>query len=368
LTQYLISAGGTGGGTYPALAVAEALRAQENPPNLHYIGSVGGMEKGIVARTSHLFAGYHEIQAGPLHGVSIPRRISSILKLARGTLQTLGLINRLKPSVVFLTGGFVTFPVAVAAWLRRIPVAIYLPDIEPGQAIKATAALARVVYVTVPDSAKYFKPGKTIVTGYPLRADVLHAKRQDGIDHFKLVPGRPTLLVVGGSRGSKNINQAIIQNLSALIALGLQIIHVSGELDWQSVKDARHALPPEEQAHYHIFSYLHGDMGLALAAADLVVGRGGASALGEFPQFALPAILVPYPWAWRYQKVNADWLAERGAGIRVNDENMKTELLPTIQSLIQDREKLGHMREASGKLAKVDSADHIAAKLRELAG
>lgn len=324
------------------------------------------MEKGIVARTPHLFAGYHEIQAGPLHGVPILRRISSLIKLARGTVQTLGLINKLKPSVVFLTGGFVTFPVAVAAWLRRIPVAIYLPDIEPGQAIKATAALARVVYVTVPDSAKFFKLGKTVVTGYPLRPDLLHARREEGITHFKLAPGRPTLLIVGGSRGSKNINQAIIQNISALIAEGLQVIHVSGELDWQSVKDARHALPLDEQANYHIFSYLHGDMGLALAAADLVVGRAGASAIGEFPHFALPAILVPYPYAWRYQKVNADWLAERGAGIRLNDENMKTELLPTIQSLIRDREKLARMREESGKLARVDSADHIAAKLREL--
>jgi UDP-N-acetylglucosamine--N-acetylmuramyl-(pentapeptide) pyrophosphoryl-undecaprenol N-acetylglucosamine transferase len=326
------------------------------------------MEKGIVARTPHLFAAYHEIHAGPLHGVPILRRINSLIKLARGTLQTLRLIGKYKPSVVFLTGGFVTFPVAVAAWLRRIPLAIYLPDIEPGQAIKATAALAKVVYVTVPDSAKFFKPGKTVVTGYPLRADLLTARRDEGIAHFGLDPARLTLLVVGGSRGSKNINQAIIQNVSALLAEGLQIIHVSGELDAPAVKAAHDALPAEQQAHYHVFSYLHGDMGLALAAADLVVGRAGASALGEFPHFGLPTILVPYPYAWRYQKVNADWLAERGAGIRVNDEDMKTELLPTIQELIRDREKLVQMREAAQKLGSADSAKMIAAKLRELAG
>jgi UDP-N-acetylglucosamine--N-acetylmuramyl-(pentapeptide) pyrophosphoryl-undecaprenol N-acetylglucosamine transferase len=325
------------------------------------------MERGIVARSPHLFASYHEIHAGPLHGVSIPRRLDSLIKLTRGTFQTLGLISKLRPSVVFLTGGFVTFPVAVAAWLRRIPIAIYLPDIEPGQAIKATAALARVVYVTVPESAQFFKPGKTVTTGYPLRQDILNARRDEGIAHFKLSSERKTLLVVGGSRGSKNINQAIVQNVSGLINEGLQIIHVSGELDAQAVKDAHAALPPDQQAYYHIFSYLHGDMGLALAAADLVVGRAGASALGEFPYFGLPAILVPYPWAWRYQKVNADWLAERGAGIRVNDENMKTELLPTIQSILRDSAKLAHMQDAARKLGKGDSAQVIAAKLRELA-
>lgn len=333
---------------------------------MHYIGSVGGMEKSLVAKTSGLFASYDAIYAGPLHGVSLPRRLVSLAKLSFGTLQTLRLIARYKPSVLFLTGGFVTFPVAVACWLRRIPIAIYLPDIEPGQAIKATAALAKVVYVTVSQSEAFFKPGKTVETGYPLRADLLTATRAEGIAHFGLDPMLRTLLVFGGSRGSKNINGAIIANLSALLTAGLQIVHISGELDWPSVPAARDRLPADQRARYHAFAYLHGDMGLALAASDLAVSRAGASALGEFPQFSLPAILVPYPYAWRYQKVNADWLATRGAAIRLNDEEMATRLIPLILEIMGEPGRLEAMRAASGKLAHPDGALNIARRLIEL--
>jgi len=362
----LLSAGGTGGGIYPALAVSEALRDLPNPPTLHFIGSVGGMEESLVGKTSSLFASYDAVYAGPLHGVSISVRARSLLKILRGTLQTFRLIGKYKPRLLFITGGFVTFPVALACWLRRVPIAIYLPDIEPGQAIKATAALSKVVYVTTDESAKHFRRGRMVQTGYPLRADLLKATRAEGIAHFNLDPSRQTLLVFGGSRGAKSINAALIAILPDLLALDIQIIHVSGELDWPSVAAARDALPPEQRTRYHAYSYLHGDMGLAMAAADLAVSRAGASAMGEFPQFALPAILVPYPFAWRYQKVNADWLASRGAALRMDDEAMQRELLPTLKSLFADTARLDQMRKASHALAQPAGARNIATALIQL--
>ncbi len=325
------------------------------------------MERDLVNRAGDLFASYDEVQSGPLHGVSPRRFVISLFKLAIGTLQAGRLIAKHRPDALFLTGGWVTFPVALACWLRRIPIAIFLPDVEPGLAIKVLSRLARVIYATANDSAAYFTPGKVIATGYPLRAEVLAARRDEAISHFGLDAARRTLLVFGGSRGARSINQALGAILPDLLLDGLQVIHISGELDWPSVQAVHDALPEPSKARYHTFPYLHEDMAQALAAADVVLSRGGASALGEFPQFGLPSILVPYPFAWRYQKVNADWLATRGAAIRLNDEAMAAELLPLIRALISDPARLAEMRKQAATLAHPEAAATIAQQLLTLA-
>jgi UDP-N-acetylglucosamine--N-acetylmuramyl-(pentapeptide) pyrophosphoryl-undecaprenol N-acetylglucosamine transferase len=362
----LISAGGTGGGVYPAIAVAEALRRISPGARMYYAGSVGGMEADIVPR--ELFAGYHEVQSGPLNGVGIRRAVISLVKLAVGLVQSLRLLKQIKPSALFITGGWATFPVAVAAWLRRVPIAIFLPDVEPALAIKLLSRMARLVMATTAESVTYFPPGVTVAeTGYPLRAAVLGAFRPDSLAHFKLDPSRKTLLVFGGSRGARSINNALAAILPDLLSDGLQVLHIAGELDWPAVEARAAELPPEQRKHYQPFAYLHSEeMGKALAATDLVVSRAGASTLGEFPRFGLPAILVPYPFAWRYQKVNADWLAARGAAIRLNDEAMPAELLPTIRKMLGETMKLSAMRKASASLARNEAAVDIARKLLDL--
>ena len=268
------------------------------------------MERGLVAKSSLAFAAYHEVLAGPLHGVSLPRRLGSLVKLALGSLQSLRLLLRIRPQVSLLTGGWANMPVALGAWLLRIPIVIYLPDIEPGLTIKALQPLASRVAITAPPSARYFPAGKSVVTGYPLAANRLDANREAARRHFHLQADRQTLLVFGGSRGARSINIAIADNLRKLLELGIQIIHVTGELDWQAHQQRIGQLC--EHPQYQAYAYLHAEMGLALAAADLALCRAGASVLAELPLVGLPAILAPYPHAWRYQKVNADYLAQRG--------------------------------------------------------
>lgn len=363
----LISAGGTGGGVYPAVAVAEALHqiAPERP--IHFAGSVGGMERDLVPRA--LFTSYNEVLSGPLNGVGVPRAALSAVKLSIGIVQAWRMIGRIQPGVLFLTGGWATFPTALAAWLCRVPVTMFLPDIEPALAIKMLSRIAPLVMATAAQSIGYFPPGVTVVeTGYPLRDEVLRAKRRDALPRYDLQAGRKTVLVFGGSRGARSINTALATILPDLLADGLQVLHITGALDWRAVKEREQALPSETRSRYHAYSYLHSeDMGLALAAADLAVSRGGASALGEFPFFGLPAIIVPYPFAWRYQKVNADWLAQRGAAVRVNDESMPIDLLPAIRDLLGNPAKLTNMRRASAALAHPESAADIARRLIELA-
>jgi UDP-N-acetylglucosamine--N-acetylmuramyl-(pentapeptide) pyrophosphoryl-undecaprenol N-acetylglucosamine transferase len=157
-----------------------------------------------------------------------------------------------------------------------------------------------------------------------------------------------------------------LQDLNALLEK-FEIIHLTGEPDWENVRHHREQLPMDLAVRYHAMPYLH-EMGAALAAADLVVSRAGASTLGEFPLFGLPAALVPYPYAWRYQKVNADYLTNRGAAIKLEDSLLKEELLNTLVVLIENPNKLQAMRAAMFEMSHPRAAEKIADILIELAG
>jgi len=270
--------------------------------------------------------------------------------------------------------------VALAAWALRVPILVYLPDIEPGLAVRVIARLAARVAVTVEDSRAYFSPsvlsiggeekgGKVVVTGYPVRAllQACHGlDRAEARTALGLVPGEPVLLVLGGSRGARSINQALSEVLEQMLELA-QVVHVSGELDWPWVAERCEALPATLQARYHAFPYLHEEMGYVLAAADLAVCRAGASTLGELPFFGLPAVLVPYPHAWRYQQVNAGWLAGRGAAVQLDDARLTDELLPTVRRLLSNRAALVEMSERMQALARPDAAARLAGELLALA-
>lgn len=301
------------------------------------------------------------MQAGPIHGINPITSAVNAAKLLMGTLQAIRLMRRYKPDVVLSTGGWSSFPVAQAGWLTRRPVVIYLPDIEPGLTIKAQRPFATRIAATTADSSAYIAQKKLVVTGYPLRKSMRAATREAAIAHFKLDPARKTVLVFGGSRGAQTINIAVINLLPELLKRGdVQVIHVTGTLDWERTA------PYRNTDGYHPFDYLHDDMGLAMAAADIAVCRSGASTLGELPFFGLPSILVPYPFAWRYQKVNADYLSQRGAAIHMEDSAMNSDLLPTLTALLDDPQRLDAMRASARALAVPDAAGRIASLLRAL--
>jgi UDP-N-acetylglucosamine--N-acetylmuramyl-(pentapeptide) pyrophosphoryl-undecaprenol N-acetylglucosamine transferase len=253
--------------------------------------------------------------------------------------------------------------VAIAG--RSIPTLLYVPDIEPGMALKSLAGLSDVIAVTSEQTQKFFNK-QVSETGYPLRADLALWTRQTAHQHLDISGKLPVLLIFGGSQGARSINLAVINHLHALLDK-FELIHLSGEADWALVNNARQGLHPELAGRYHAMSYLH-EMGAALAAADLVVSRAGASCLGEYPLFALPAILVPYPHAWRYQKVNADYLTRRGAAIMLRDERLNEELLVTLTVLVENPNKLKAMRAAMFELSHPRAAEKIASQLMQLAG
>jgi len=345
---------------YPALAVHSALTAKVRDLDTLWVGGEGGMEEALVKRQGIT---YQSIPAAGIHGVgpvTLPRNLGLI---GRGILASRRILNEFQPDVLFFTGGYVAVPMALAG--RSISSMLYVPDIEPGMALKSLSGFADVIAVTSGQSQKFFNK-KVFETGYPLRADLALWDRSTAHSHLSISSGLPILLIFGGSKGARSINTTVLNNLRELLAK-FEIIHLSGELDWSLVKHNREQLPMELAARYHAMPYLH-DMGSALAAADLVISRAGASCLGEYPLFGLPAILVPYPHAWRYQKVNADYLSRRGAAIILEDQALKDELLETLSVLVDNPNKLKAMRAAMFEMSHPRAAEKIASKLIELAG
>ena len=307
---------------------------------------------------------YASIPAAGVHGVGLRTLPKNLVKLTRGVLASRKVLRAFKPDVLFFTGGYVAVPMAVAGW--NIPSVLYVPDIEPGLALKALAWFADKITVSTPTSSAYFSRTERIVTtGYPLRSELGDWQKGPAREKFDLKIDEPVLLVFGGSKGARSINNAVLANLDGLLER-TQIIHITGKLDHETVLNARNALGQDQAERYRVFDYVH-EMGAALAAADLVISRAGASSLGEFPFFGLPAILVPYPYAWRYQKVNAEYLSEYGAAEFVRDEDLPKQILACVVDLLKNPKKLDDMRVKMQELSKPHAAEKIAAELMAFA-
>jgi len=355
----MITGGGTGGHVYPALAVAEVLEDSE----LLYVGTVGGLEEDIVSRWNIPF---RAVSSAPVRGVNPVKLAAGAYHLIKGVGEALSLVEDFKPDVILATGGYVSVPVVVAGRLNGVPSLIYLPDLEPGWAVRFLSKFASKVAVTFPEVLGYFPAHKAVVTGYPVRRELLNASREEAMRAFGLEEGLKTLLVFGGSRGARSINRALAKALPALLEV-CQVLHISGKLDYEEMKGVRASLSFEKRRRYHLFSYLHHEMGLALAVADLVVARAGAATLGEFPALGKPSVLVPYPYAGQHQERNARYLEQRGAAVVLKDAELAERLLSTVSEILRDDARLEGMRQRALKLAKPEAAQSIGRELAALA-
>jgi UDP-N-acetylglucosamine--N-acetylmuramyl-(pentapeptide) pyrophosphoryl-undecaprenol N-acetylglucosamine transferase len=315
------------------------------------------MERGIVSQAQVPF---HAVASAPLLGASPLGLARGLLALAQGITQAYRLLDRLGASAVLATGGYVSVPVVLAARLRAIPSLVYLPDIVPGLAVTVLARVANRVATTHPSSRGHLPSEKVVVTGYPVRPEVGAWSKKAARERLGLPIDGLVLLIWGGSRGARSINQAVLRDLETLTERAT-ILHITGEDGVGEALARRATLGPAALGRYHVYEYLYEEFAAALAAADLTVSRAGASVLGEYPAAGLPSILVPYPGLVR-QRENAQALVEAGGAVVVADDALE-ELLPVLHDLLARPGQLARMTENVRSLAPAAPAAEEIARL-----
>jgi UDP-N-acetylglucosamine--N-acetylmuramyl-(pentapeptide) pyrophosphoryl-undecaprenol N-acetylglucosamine transferase len=354
--RLLIAGGGTGGHIYPALAVARSLRARPGAPDLAWVGGHRGLERDLVPKAGiplrRLWLRSLRSAARDAHLVLDP------LRLLASVPQAFVMLVARRPAAIFTTGGYVAIPVLAAATVLGIPSVLWDGNVVPGRSVRLVARLATVVTVSHEATAKALAQPSTYLTGTPIRSlagvDVDEARAR-----FGGRPGERILLVFGGSQAVRRINDAVLGALPRLVQR-VRVVHVTGDDGYAAALAAREQLPEELRDRYRPFAFLHEDMTAALAAADLALGRAGASTLAEAAAFALPTAIVPYPHAAGHQRLNAEAFADAGAAVLVEDEELDADRLLEIASVLADPARHAAMSAAARDLARPGAADAVA--------
>lgn len=377
MIRILLTGGGSGGHVYPLLAVAESLRKITEKqgteiqlvyfgPKDKYFGLVA--ERGI--RTYGIAAGKVRRYA-----LGILANILDIPRFFWGLVQAFWKMFWLMPDAVFSKGGTGAFPVVFAAWFYRIPVMIHDSDAIPGLTNLLSSRFARRIAVSFENAKKYFNPGKTILTGNPIRAELLEKKYPQ--DQAKEILGfkrdMPLILILGGSQGAQRINDFIIVALKDLLTQS-QILHQTGPGNYMDVKNLSQAallnMPAKEEAasRYKAVSYFEEDLPIAMYAADVIVTRAGSSSIFEAAAFGKPAILMPLrESASDHQRANAYEFAETGAAVVIEEQNLQPAIfIRELTGILNNPEKAEKMSKAAASFFRPEAPDTLAKELLSL--
>ncbi len=353
--KLLIAGGGTGGHVYPGIAVAEEFHDRRNDAEVVFVGGRRGLEAQAVPEAG--FRIRYILTRG------FPRRAwwrwpAAIVINVVGLIQALWVVASERPDVVLGTGGYVSGPVSLAAWLLRKPLLLQEQNSVPGLANRWLSQLADEVHLSFIEARSYFRRrDHRKVSGNPLRAHILAGDRAVAAREFGLEPGRPTVFVFGGSRGAHRINEAALEAMRRLKGrVDVQFILQTGREDYEWAKGVVEA----ETLPARVVPFLTR-IHFAYAAADLVVCRSGAMTLAEISACGTPAILVPYPHAAHdHQVVNAANLVDRGAAAMILDRELTGErLAKEIAHWLADRQGLSRMSSNARRFARPDAASRI---------
>lgn len=348
--------------------MAERLSADGH--DVTFVGTPDGLEARLVPEAGVAFIPL------PARGFDRSRPLSLLTASAvilGSSLTAWRLLGRVRPDVVLGFGGYVSLPVGFAAALRRIPLVLHEQNSVPGLANKALSRWAKAVGVTYEASVRWMRhPERAVVTGNPVRSAVLAADRAAGRRALDLPDDALVLLVFGGSRGARHLNEAAIDLYGRLASLPrLHVVHATGSLDFAAASDRlriAEAAGPSRLAEWRLVEYLE-DMPSALAAADLVVARAGATSIAEITALGRPSVLVPFPYATDdHQTLNARTVEAAGACIMVADAALEEPAFASaVTSLLGDRDERARMAAAAAALGRPDAAERVEALALEAA-
>lgn len=359
--KVVLAGGGTGGHVFPALALARELRARGI--EVLMVGTARGLEAAAFPAEGFSL---ESIRVEGLRGRRVQGQARSLALLPQALTRALWLLGQHRPRVVVGVGGYAAGPVSIAAVLRRIPLLIHEQNFSPGLTNRVLARVANTVAVSFGESRPYFRRD-VVVTGNPIRREILEADRRKGLEAFQLDPGRVTVLVFGGSQGAQQINRAVAEALPHLTRLRdrLQFIHATGERDHSVLEEGYRGWKGEAR----ILPFIE-DMASAYAAADLVVCRAGATTIAELIALGKPALLVPYPFATNdHQQGNAEEVVRVGGARLILDRDLTGHRLALeLQELLDDATTRAAMGRASQSLGRPQAASHLADLVCQLAG
>ncbi|WP_431895183.1 UDP-N-acetylglucosamine--N-acetylmuramyl-(pentapeptide) pyrophosphoryl-undecaprenol N-acetylglucosamine transferase [Nonomuraea sp. bgisy101] len=368
--RLLVTGGGTGGHTYPALTTLAAVQRRRLPHDVLWVGTASGLEARITAEHGIPF---QAITTGKLRRRpnlrELGTNLADLFRIPLGVMQAIGHAARYKPDVVLSTGGYVAVPIGVAAKLLRRPLVMHEQTTVVGLANRILARMATRIALSHESSLEHLPASvrdRAVVTGNPVRPELLHGDRAAAYDQFGLTFEVPLIYVTGGAQGSKQINTMLAEILPRLLPYA-QVIHQCGPAWIEQMRAI--VLPPELADRYHPVPYVGAELPDLFAAADVVIARSGAGTVSELTAIGKPAVLVPLiPSGGDEQRKNASYLASGGAAKALLEPNPSAELLlAELMPLLADPALRAAMAEAAHKLGRVDAAEALADVLLEVA-
>lgn len=352
--RIIIAGGGTGGHIFPAIAIANALKAKQPDVEILFVGAKGKMEMEKVPQAGYKIVGLY---IAGYNRNSLLKNILLPFKLTKSFTQVRKILNDFKPHAVIGVGGYSSFPVVRLAQTRGISTFIHESNSFAGKSNKILSARATKIFVASYGMDKFFPTEKILMTGNPVR-NIFSDKnisRKEALDFFGLKEELKTILVIGGSLGAKSINTVIENNLNFFKENNLQLI-------WQTGKDYASSAAGAEEERTNIWTNAFiNNMECAYAAADIVVSRAGAMAIAELCVVGKPVIFVPYPHAAEdHQTANANELVTQHAAIMINDNEVNEKLMSAIASLANDAAKANELKENIAKLGNPNADEIIA--------
>ncbi|HET7538987.1 MAG TPA: undecaprenyldiphospho-muramoylpentapeptide beta-N-acetylglucosaminyltransferase [Polyangiaceae bacterium] len=357
MTSTLVFAGGgTGGHVYPMIAVADAVRELAPELELVFVGTERGMETRAVPERGYRL---ELMRVLPIRGGGVLGALRGIARAAMSVPEARALLRRLRPNAVFSIGGYAAGPVSLGARSLGIPLALMEPNSVIGLANRLIAPLVQRAYTAFPESERHFDPRRVLRAGVPIRAGFEPAPYMPRLD-------APRVLVLGGSQGAKSLNEAVPRALAQL-GQNVRVVHQCGAAHEADARRLYAGLGLEARAQVLPFI---ADMPRALADADLVIARSGASAVSEICAVGRPSLLVPYPFAsGDHQRVNAESLVRAGAALCLPATEASAERLAReITELFDHSQRLCSMAERATALGRPAAARVIAEDFLGLAG
>jgi UDP-N-acetylglucosamine--N-acetylmuramyl-(pentapeptide) pyrophosphoryl-undecaprenol N-acetylglucosamine transferase len=363
MTRIIISGGGTGGHVFPAIAIANAIKLREPGSEILFIGAKGRLEMEKVPAAGYRIEG---LNIRGLQRRLTLKNLSFPFKVISSMIRAKQVIRKFKPDVVVGVGGYASGPTLKAAARNKIPTVIQEQNSYPGITNKLLAKKADKICVAYEGMERFFRKEKVIITGNPVRQDILalDGKKGKALQHFSLKEGKITILVLGGSLGSGTINRSIQQCIEEKITdHGVQLLWQTGKHYFESIT----ANPATGKApDVHVLGFIDR-MDLAYAAADIVISRAGAIAISELCIAGRPVILIPSPnVAEDHQTKNAEALVKKQAAILLKDSEAVVTLYGLVTNLIADKDLQSKLSKNIAGMAIPDAADRIAAETLSL--